>query len=240
MLVPVARMGRRHLPMHNWLGQPERQGQMWRKVLARTHRHTHIIYYYYRCAGLEQRLAGNARGEQRDGDVGDDEPREEERPHGEPAAQVAAQPVHAGGGAALRVPLPLARGEVVGEHLGASVRARNEHGMSRPAEWRATQLQIVPGSRGGPLTSMGALEARCTMPPSTGSGTSACGSAFKAAMPLAIPSSCALEMTARRAAGMARSPARPGIVNMKTAVTQVTPSFCTVHGAWVPVRGAAV
>lgn len=126
MLVPVARMGRRHLPMHNWLGQPERQGQMWRKVLARTHRHTHIIYYYYRCAGLEQRLAGNARGEQRDGDVGDDEPREEERPHGEPAAQVAAQPVHAGGGAALRVPLPLARGEVVGEHLGASVRARDE------------------------------------------------------------------------------------------------------------------
>ena len=61
-----------------------------------------------------------------------------------------------------------------------------------------------------------------------------------AAVDLAIPSSCALEMTARRAAGMARSPARPGIVNMKTAVTQVTPSFCTVHGAWVPVRGAAV
>ena len=127
-----------------------------------------------------------------------------------------------------------ARTEVVGEHLGALVRARDEQ-TSRVAGHAAADCPRFEGS----LTSMGALEARCTIPPSTGSGTSACGSTFRAAMPLAIPSSCALEMTARRAAGMARSPARPGIVNMKTAVTQVTPSFCTVHGAWVPVRGAA-
>ena len=55
-------------------------------------------------ARLQQRLAGYARGEHGDRDVGGDEATEEQHPHGQPAAEVGAQPAQALGGAALRVP----------------------------------------------------------------------------------------------------------------------------------------
>ena len=55
-------------------------------------------------ARLQQRLAGHARAEHGDRDVGGDEATEEQQPHGQPAAEVGAQPAHALGGAALRVP----------------------------------------------------------------------------------------------------------------------------------------
>lgn len=55
-------------------------------------------------ARLQQRLTGYARGEHGDRDVGGDEATEEQHPHGQPAAEIGAQPAQALGGAALRIP----------------------------------------------------------------------------------------------------------------------------------------
>ena len=118
-------------------------------------------------------------------------------------------------GIGLRVGLGLGLG--LGIRVRVSVGAGLELGLGLgPCAYRAHSAVV----KWSVSTARGALEERCTLPPTMGSGTSACGSALRAATPLTMASSCSCVMTARRAAGMARSPARPGRRNMKMAVTQ--------------------